>query len=97
MYFLSFMDKTALVESLALSEKNNSIVKIKIINTDKHIIGAVQKVLNQVIILKPAAAQPITLTFGDIESVKGPTDSILAKLFQSISKTLQWHKGLRRR
>jgi hypothetical protein len=80
------MDKSALVETLVLSEKNHSIVKIKIINTDKPIIGAVQKVLNQIIILKPAAAEPITLMFGDIESVNRSHASFLTRLLQTLSK-----------
>lgn len=88
------MDKTALVETLVMSEKTHSIVEIKIINTDKTIVGAVQKVLNQIIILKSAAAEPITLTFSDIESVHGSTNSSLTKVLQNISKTL--HKRFRR-
>jgi len=59
-----------------MSEKNNSIVEIKLANTDKLVVGAVQKVLNQMIILKSATAQPITLTFGDIESVNRLTTSL---------------------
>jgi hypothetical protein len=86
--FLSYMDKTVLVETLALSEKNHSIVEIKIINRDKTIVGAVQKVLNQIIILKSAAAEPITLTFADIESINRFSDTRFAKLFHIISKTL---------
>lgn len=82
------MDKSALVETLVLSEKNHSIVEIKIINTDKPIVGAVQKVLNQIIILKPAAAEPITLTFGDIESVSGSNASFFGKLVQTLSGKL---------
>jgi hypothetical protein len=82
------MDKSALVETLVLSEKNHSIVKIKIINTEKPIIGAVQKVLNQIIILKPAAAEPITLTFGDIESVNRSNTPFFTRLLQSLSKAL---------
>ncbi len=65
------MDKTALLQTLTLSEKNRSIVKIKIFKTDKPVIGAVQKVLNHIIILKSPASEPITLTFSDIESVIG--------------------------
>jgi hypothetical protein len=91
--FLSYMDKTALVHSLVMSEKNNSIVKIKIINNEKPIVGAVQKVLNQIIILKSSRAEPITLTFGDIESVNGSSNSFFRKLLQNLSKTL--HRCLR--
>ncbi|MEX2232760.1 MAG: hypothetical protein WD824_11400 [Cyclobacteriaceae bacterium] len=82
------MDKTALVETLVMSEKTHSIVEIKIINTDKTIVGAVQKVLNQIIILKSAAAEPITLTFSDIESVQGSTHTRFSKVLQNISKAL---------
>ncbi|HET9485826.1 MAG TPA: hypothetical protein VFO54_00245 [Chryseosolibacter sp.] len=83
------MEKTAVVETLMMSEKNNSIVAIKIANTDKLIVGAVQKVLNHIIILKPAAAEPITLTFGDIESVTrsaGSTRHLLRKLSDCVLK-----------
>lgn len=82
------MDKSALVETLVLSEKNHSIVKIKMVNIEKPIIGAVQKVLNQIIILKPSAAEPITLTFGDIESVHHPDKTFFTRLMQNISRTL---------
>jgi hypothetical protein len=82
------MDKTALVQTLALSEKNHSIVEIKIINRDKTIVGAVQKVLNQIIILKPASAEPITLTFADIESINGSTHNRFEKVFHNLYKTL---------
>lgn len=82
------MDKTALVQTLVMSEKNNSIVKIKVINNDKPIIGAVQKVLNQIIIFKSSGPQPITLTFGDIESVNRPPNNVFRKVLQNISKTL---------
>lgn len=82
------MDKTALVETLVMSEKNHSIVTIKIINLDKPIVGAVQKVLNQVIILKSAAAEPITLTFADIESVNRSSESFFSRIFHNIFKTL---------
>jgi len=85
------MDKTAVVQTLVMSEKNHSVVRIKIVNTDKPIIGAVQKVLNQVIILKPFTSQPITLTFSDIESVNGSSDSFFMKLLQNFSKIL--HRG----
>jgi 2-methylaconitate cis-trans-isomerase PrpF len=88
------MDKTAVVQTLVMSEKNRSVVRIKIVNTDKPIIGAVQKVLNQVIILKPFTSQPITLTFSDIESVYGAADSFLLKILQNLLKTL--HKGFSR-
>ena len=87
------MDKTALVESLVISEKTNSIVKIKVVNTDKPIVGAVQKVLNQMIILKSAAAEPITLTFADIESVNGSPQSFFTRLCNNISKTLHRRFG----
>ena len=82
------MDKSALVETLVLSEKNHSIVKIKILNTEKPIVGAVQKVLNQIIILKPAAAEPITLTFGDIESVNRSHTPFFTRLLRTLSKRL---------
>ena len=85
------MDKTAVVQTLVMSEKNHSIVSIKIVNADKPIIGAVQKVLNQVIILKPFTSQPITLTFSDIESVNRSAHSSFFKLLGNLSKIL--HKG----
>jgi hypothetical protein len=75
------MDKTSVVETLALCEKNNSIVTIKVVNTDKPIVGAVQKVLNQVIILKSAASEPITLTFADIESINGSVEPFFKRVF----------------
>jgi hypothetical protein len=84
------MEKTAVVETLMMSEKNNSIVAIKVANTDKLIVGAVQKVLKHIIILKPAAAEPVTLTFGDIESVTGPARSprqLLLKLSNRVRKS----------
>ena len=83
------MERTALVEELAISEKNNSIVEIKIINRDKRVVGAVQKVLNQIIILKSAAAEPITLTFSDIESVKRLADTFSSGLYMRILKKIQ--------
>ena len=76
------MDKATLLETLVMSEKNHSIVEIKVINNEKLIIGAVQKVLNQIIILKPATAEPITLTFADIESVTDRETPFLAKFFK---------------
>ena len=85
------MDKTAVVQTLVMSEKNHSIVSIKIVNADKPIIGAVQKVLNQVIILKPFTSQPITLTFSDIESVDRSSHSSISKLLRNLSKIL--HTG----
>lgn len=84
------MNKTAVVQTLVMSEKNQSVVRIKMVNIDKPIIGAVQKVLNQVIILKPFTSQPITLTFSDIESVNNSSDSLFLKLLQNLAKTLHW-------
>jgi hypothetical protein len=91
--FLSFMDKSALVKALIMSEKNRSTVTIKVINTEKPVVGAVQKVLNQIIILKSVASEPVTLTFGDIESVDGLSDSLFTRLCQNLFKTL--HRRLR--
>lgn len=82
------MDKTALVDALVLSEKNHSIVKIKMVNIEKPIVGAVQKVMNQIIILKPSSAEPVTLTFGDIESVNGSRQTFLGRFRDIFSKTL---------
>jgi len=82
------MDKTAVVQTLVMSERNNSLIAIKIVNAEKPLIGAVQKVLNQVIIFKSAAAEPITLTFADIESVNGLSHRRLGKVFLNISKNL---------
>jgi hypothetical protein len=85
------MEKAALVETLVMSEKNNSVVRIKIFNTDKPVIGAVQKVLNQIIILKSVAAEPITLTFADIESVNHPGSTSFGGLLRNFTKTLHRH------
>ena len=71
-----------------MSEKNNSIVEIKIAKTDRLVVGAVQKVLNQIIILKSAAAEPITLTFGDIESVQGLSSPFPGDVLQKFSKKI---------
>jgi hypothetical protein len=83
------MDKTTLVEALVLSEKNRSNISIKVFNRSEPIIGAVQKVLNHIVILRPATAQAITLTFADIECV---TETPKAAVLNPISKFL---KGLR--
>jgi hypothetical protein len=85
------MEKAALVETLVMSEKNNSVVRIKIFNTDKPVIGAVQKVLNQIIILKSVAAEPITLTFADIESVNQPPPTSIGRLLRNFEETLHKH------
>ena len=82
------MDKSTLVQTLIMSEKNNSIVEIKVIDNDKPIIGAVQKVLNHIIILKSVAAEPITLTFADIEFVSGSRKSFFRTVSRNFSKTL---------
>ena len=87
------MDKSALVKALMLSEKNRSTVTIKIANAEKPIVGAVQKVLNHIIILKSAASEPITLTVGDIISVDGLPASVFTRLLQNVSKTL--HRRMR--
>ena len=78
------MDKSALVETLMVSEKNHSIVKI--VNTKKPVIGAVQKILNHVIILKAVSSGTITLTLGDIESVGRPAESKAGKLTEMIRR-----------
>jgi hypothetical protein len=45
--------------------------------------------LNQIIILKSAAAQPITLTFADIESVNGSrSEPRFYRVLNNIFKTL---------
>jgi hypothetical protein len=85
------MEKAALVETLVMSEKNNSVVRIKIFNIDKPVIGAVQKVLNQIIILKSVAAEPITLTFADIESVNQPGSTSFGGLLRNFTKILHKH------
>ncbi len=82
------MNKPALVETLLFSEKNHTVDKIKIINKDKPLIGAVQKVLNQIVILKSASNQQVTLTFGDIESVKNSELTTIENIFQNVFKTL---------
>jgi ferredoxin-fold anticodon binding domain-containing protein len=82
------MNKSALVETLLMSEKNNTIVKIKIINTNKLFVGAMQKVLNQTIILKSVSAEQITLTLGDIESVNRSTISPYRNILLNFLKTL---------
>lgn len=88
------MNRTALVEELVISEKNNSIVEIKLANTDKLVVGAVQKVLNQMIIVRSTSAEPITLTFADIESVNRITTS-LDGFRQKISIAFQKFVGRR--
>ncbi|HEU5145559.1 MAG TPA: hypothetical protein VFT90_02545 [Chryseosolibacter sp.] len=75
------MDKAALVRALVMSEKNHSKVTIKTISNDKPVVGAVQKVLNQIIILKSATSTAITITFADIVSVTLSADSFLDRLF----------------
>lgn len=87
--FLYEMDKTTLVATLVSSEKNHSKVSIKVFNKSEPIVGAVQKVLNHVIILRPAAALPITLTFADIECV---TEARADETLNPISRFL---RGLR--
>jgi hypothetical protein len=84
------MDKTTLVETLVLSEKNRSNVCIKVFNKSEPIVGAVQKVLNQMIILRPPAAQPITLTFADIECVTETNNAPAA-----VNPITRFFKGLR--
>lgn len=69
-----------------VSEKNHSIVKIKIVNTKKPVVGAVQKILNHVIILKAVSSGTITLTLGDIESVGRPAESKAGKLTEMIRR-----------
>lgn len=76
----SNMDKAALVRTLVMSEKNHSKVTIKTISDDKPVVGAVQKVLNQIIILKSATSTAITITFADIVSVTLSADSFLDRL-----------------
>ena len=80
------MDKEALVRTLVMSEKNRSKVTIRTINGDKPIVGAVQKVLNQMIILKSTTSAPVTLTFADILSVNGSSDSFLHRFFDFFRK-----------
>jgi hypothetical protein len=88
-YSLScFMNKSALVETLRSSEKNQTPVKIKIFNSDKPFTGAVQKVLNQIIIVKSDSAQPVTLTFADIESVASSELTTFRNIVHNIWKTL---------
>lgn len=87
------MDKSALLKTLMLSEKNHSIVTIKTIHAEKPIRGFVEKVLNQMIILRSAAESLITLTFADIESVAASNQSHLERVFQNIRKTL--HRRIR--
>jgi hypothetical protein len=83
------MDKTTLVEALVLSEKNRSNVSIKVFNKSEPNVGAVQKVLNQVIILRPPAAQSITLTFADIECVTEANAPV------AVNPISRFFKGLR--
>lgn len=83
------MDKAALVRTLVMSEKNHSKVTIRTLRHDKPLVGAVQKVLNQIIILKSAASTPITLTFADIVTVHGSAESLIDRLFRYFRKTLR--------
>jgi hypothetical protein len=82
------MNRSALVETLLRSEKTNSLVEIKVINRRKPLIGAVQKVLNQMIILKSASAEHITLTFSDIESVNSAQSASFRNFIQNFIRTL---------
>jgi hypothetical protein len=69
-YFVVFlMNKSVMVEALLLSERNNSLIRLKLVNTKKPLIGVVQKILNQVIILKSASNEHVTLTFSNIEAI----------------------------
>lgn len=88
------MDRSLLVQTLVMSEKTHSIVTIKVVNEEKPIVGAVQKVLNQMIILKSHTAQPITLTFGDIESVDRSTNPVFSSFVQKIRNRLQHYLRL---
>ncbi|HEX8039817.1 MAG TPA: hypothetical protein VF490_11740 [Chryseosolibacter sp.] len=69
------MDKTAVLQALALSEKNRSLIKVKTSRSDKPVIGAVQKILSHIVILKSPASEAVTVTFADIESVIGFQES----------------------
>lgn len=89
------MDKTALLETLVMSEKNHSIVEIKMINTDRLVTGAVQKVLNQIIILRSPASQPVTLTFADIESVRRLSHTVVDNAVSRVQRRV--HQLLRRK
>ena len=78
------MDKTAVLQALALSEKNRSTIKIKTFHSDKPVIGAVQKILSHIVILKSPASEAVTLTFADIESVIGFQESGFRKAVSRI-------------
>ena len=83
------MTKSALVEALLHSEKNNTFVKIKVVNKEKLLIGAVQKVLNQMIIVKSTSAEQITVTFSDIELVNHSESFSLRNVIQNFIRMLQ--------
>lgn len=83
------MDRTTLVEQLVMSEKNHAIVEIKIANNDKLVVGAVQKVLNQMIILKSPVSGQVTLTFADIESVNRQTQTFLEGALRTSVKMMK--------
>lgn len=78
------MDKTAVLQALTLSEKNHSTIRIKTFNSDKPLIGAVQKILSHIVILKSPASEAVTVTFADIESVIGLQESRFRKVVSRI-------------
>jgi hypothetical protein len=82
------MDKSTLFQTLLLSEQNHTVVKIKIINKKKPIVGAVQKVLNQIIILQSGSDQQVMLTFADIESVNSSQVTFFRNFLSSCVKNL---------
>ena len=57
-------------------------------NRDKPLIGAVQKVLNQIIILQSGSDQQVMLTFADIESVNSSQVTPFWNFYHIVSKTL---------
>lgn len=85
------MDKSAVLQALVSSEKNRSLVTIKTIHAEKPLRGFVEKVLNQIIIVRPASASAVTLTFTDIESVITSNQSLAERVLRIIRKTLHKH------
>ena len=64
------------------------MVRIKVINHDKPLVGAVQKVLNHIINLKSASDQQIMLTFADIESVTSSQLTTFWNFYRNVSKNI---------
>lgn len=88
------MEKSAVLQTLLSSEKNRSLVTIKTIHAEKPLRGFVEKVLNQMIIVRSVSTSPLTLTFTEIESVMTSNLSHIERVLRIIRKTLHKHTRL---